>query len=116
MKNRSHLGAAIVLVSILLTSFSRAQEPAGTGAAPPINIANGSLVCRSQTDGAQPCSADAAVAAKNSKEPVLLAQATASAAAPQNAAAQPATPPPKSPPPPPPLPTPSITAPLFPPP
>ncbi len=35
MKNRSHLGAAIVLVSILLTSFSRAQEPAGTGAAPP---------------------------------------------------------------------------------
>src|ERR1035441_7993888 len=35
MKNRSHRGAAIVLVSILLTSFSRAQEPAGTGAAPP---------------------------------------------------------------------------------
>jgi len=35
MKNRSHLGAAIVLVSILLTSFSPAQEPAGTGAAPP---------------------------------------------------------------------------------
>src|ERR1035437_8265584 len=35
MKNRSHRGAAIVLVSILLTSFSRAQDPAGTAAAPP---------------------------------------------------------------------------------
>src|SRR5260370_37798336 len=113
MKNRSHLGAAIVLVSILLTSFSRAQEPAGTGAAPPINIANGSLVCRSQTDGAHPCSADAAVAAKNPKEPVLLAQATASAAAPQNAAAQPATAPAKSPDPPAEIPPPSITGPLL---
>src|ERR1035437_5488886 len=35
MKEPSHRRAAIVLVSILLTSFSRAQEPAGTGAAPP---------------------------------------------------------------------------------
>jgi hypothetical protein len=30
MRNRSHLGAATVLVSLLLTSFGRAQEPAGT--------------------------------------------------------------------------------------
>ena len=113
MSNRSHFGAAVVLASFLLTSFGRAQEPAGTGAAPPTNIANGSLVCRSQTDAAQPCSADATVAAKNPKEPVLLAQATASAAAPQDAAAQPATAPAASPDPPAALPTPSITGPLL---
>src|SRR5260370_41025504 len=88
MKNRSHLGAAIVLVSILLTSFSRAQEPAGTGAAPPINIGNGSIVCRAPTDGAHSCSAEAGVAAQNPKEPRLSAAPATSAGAPQNAAPQ----------------------------
>jgi hypothetical protein len=110
MRNRSQIGAAVIVVSFLLTSFGLAQEPAVTGAAPPANIANGSLVCRSQTDAAWPCSADATVAAKDPKEPVLLAQATASAAAPQDAAAQPATAPAASPDPPPAaLPTPSVT-------
>jgi hypothetical protein len=36
MRNRSHLGAAIVIVGLLLTSFGRAQEQAGT---PPTNEA-----------------------------------------------------------------------------
>src|ERR1019366_995843 len=102
-----------VLASFLLTSFGRAQEQASTGAAPPTNAANGSLVCRSQTDAAQPCSADATVAAKNPKEPVLLAQATPPAAAPRDPAAPPAPAPAASPDPPAALPTPSITGPLF---
>src|SRR5271157_952461 len=113
MRSRSHIGSAVVFVTFLLTSFGRAQEPASTGAAPPTNNANGSLVCRSQTNTTQPCLADQTDAGKNPNEPVLLAQATASAAAPQDAAAQPATAPAASPDPPAALPTPSITGPLL---
>ena len=112
MRNCSHIGAVVIVVSSLLTSVGRAQEPADAGTAPPVNIASGSLGCRSQTDAAQPCLAEATVTAKDPKEAVLLAQATASAAAPQDAAAQPAAAPPASPDPPAALPTPSITGPL----
>ena len=102
----------MIFVSLLLTSSGRAQEAAGAGAAPPANIANGSSVCRSQTDAAQSCSTDATVAAKNPQDLVVLAQATPSAAAPQDTAAQPATAPAASPDPPTALPIPSITGPL----
>jgi len=113
MRNRARIGAAVVFVSCLLTSFGRAQEPASTGAAPPTNNANGSLVCRSQTNTTQPCLSDQTDAGNKPNEPVLLAQATASAAAPQDGAAQPATAPAASPDPPAALPTPSITGPLV---
>ena len=113
MRNCSHLGAVALLVGLLLTSFGRAQEQASTGATPPTNNASVSAVCGSQTNTAQPCSTDATVAAKDNNKPVLLAQATASAAAPQDAAAQPATAPAASPDPPAPLSTPSITGPLL---
>ena len=114
MRNRSHIGATVIVASFLLTSFGLAQEPAVTGAAQPASIANASLVCRSQTDAGQACSADATVAAKSPKDPVLLAQATASASVPQDAATQPTPAPAASPDPPPAaLPTPSITGPLV---
>src|SRR5258706_11346990 len=90
MRNRSHIGA-VIAVSFLLTSFGLAQGPAVTGAAPPASLANGSSVCRTQADARQACSADATVAAKSPKDPVLLAQATASAIAPPDATPQLAT-------------------------
>jgi hypothetical protein len=91
-------------------SIGRAQEPAA-GTAPPANVASGSAVCGSQIGAPQPCAAEATVAAKDPKEPVLLAHAAASAAATGDAAVQPA---PAPPPPDPPaaLSTPSMAGPL----
>ena len=69
----------MIVISSLLTSFGRAQEPAGK-VVPPTNAANESLVCGSQTDAAKPCPvpADPTAAAKDAKDPVLLAHATGS--------------------------------------
>src|SRR5579859_3346770 len=112
MSSRSHLGAVIGLVSVLVT-FGRAQGQVSTGSALPTTIANRSLVCGAQADTAQPCSADATAAAKNPEHPVLLAQAlTVSAAAPLAPAVQPATAPAAPPDPPAALPSPSMTGPL----
>jgi len=112
MRNRSYVGAFVLVVSSLLTSLGRAQEPASTNVVPPTNAANKSSVCGSQTDAAKPCAADATATAKGAKDPVLLAHATASAAAPEDAVSQPAAAPVASPDPPSALPTPSITGPL----
>jgi Putative beta-barrel porin-2, OmpL-like. bbp2 len=84
MRNRSHLGAVVVFASLLLTCFGRAQESAGTGAAPSATIAAGPA---------------ASAAAPQDAAAQLV---TAPAASP--------TPPPD--PPPAALPTPSITGPL----
>ncbi|MGC1451769.1 MAG: outer membrane beta-barrel protein [Candidatus Sulfotelmatobacter sp.] len=81
-----HLGAVVIVVSSLLTSSGRAQEPAGSKVVHPTKAAN------------------------DAKDPVLLAHATASAAAPQDAVSQPA--PAASPDSPSTLPTPSMTGPL----
>jgi len=99
----------VIVLGSLLTSFGRAQEPAGSKVVPPTHAANESSACGSQTDAAKPCAADATAAAKVATDPVLLAHATA-AAAPVDAVSQPA--PVASPDPPSALPTPSITGPL----
>jgi hypothetical protein len=104
----------VIVVSSLLTSFGHAQEPAGAAAVPPANIANQSSACGSQTDAGKPCpvQVDSSAAAKDAKDPVLLAHATASAAAPPDIVSQPAAAPAAPPDPPATLPTPSMTGPL----
>jgi hypothetical protein len=93
----------LAIASMLSFSTARAQDRVSTSVAPPTNgIA------------AQRSSADVTVAGKDPVVPVLLAQTTASATAPQAAAAQPSATPaaPADPPSPAALPTPSITGPL----